>query len=73
VLLFTSLVVFIGGIALQAIPDEYWIDHTAAGWWIIGIDMMFLMYLAGVVCSASSRTSSPPTFTAGSDGAASAD
>jgi hypothetical protein len=73
VLLFTSLVVFIGGIALQAIPDEYWIDHTAAGWWIIGIDMMFLMYLAGVVVLGIFENIKSADVTAGRDGTAAAD
>ena len=48
-LLFASLVVLIGNIGLQAIPADYWVDHSAAGWGIIVLDLFFLMHLAGVV------------------------
>jgi hypothetical protein len=73
VLLFTSLVVLIGSIGLQAIPAEYWEDHAAAGWWIIAFDLFFLMYLASVVVLGIFENIKSADVTAGRDGTASAD
>jgi hypothetical protein len=72
VLLFASLVVLIGGIGLQAIPDEYWVDHTAAGWWIVALDLFFLMYLASVVVLGIFQNIKSAELTAG-DGTAPSD
>jgi hypothetical protein len=72
-LLFASLVVLIGSIGLQAIPAEYWVDHSAAGWGIIVFDLFFLMYLAGVVVLGIFQNIESADETVRRDGTASAD